>query len=193
VLANPHATIRRVEPIKGAAGCALPEPVRLDAVTREDGVRVSLEPAPVMRCAMAESVIDYVRIDLSAAAAKIGATLLKVATAAAYDCRGRNRIAGAKLSEHARGNALDIGALQLADGRVVAVGDPAMPAPLAEHWRNAACARFTTVLGPGSDPYHQNHIHVDLAERRSGYRMCQWVMQPGQERPGPGASAPPSP
>jgi len=37
-----------------------------------------------------------------------------------------------------------------------------------------ACARFTTVLGPGSDGYHEDHIHVDLMERHSGYRICQW-------------------
>jgi len=40
--------------------------------------------------------------------------------------------------------------------------------------RKSVCAHFTTVLGPGSDGYHENHIHVDLAERRGGYRMCQW-------------------
>ena len=38
----------------------------------------------------------------------------------------------------------------------------------------SVCARFTTVLGPGSDWYHEDHIHLDLAERRSGYRICQW-------------------
>jgi hypothetical protein len=39
---------------------------------------------------------------------------------------------------------------------------------------HSVCARFTTVLGPGSDWYHEDHIHLDLAERRSGYRICQW-------------------
>ena len=36
------------------------------------------------------------------------------------------------------------------------------------------CARFMTVLGPGSDGYHEEHIHLDLAERRNDYRICQW-------------------
>jgi hypothetical protein len=40
--------------------------------------------------------------------------------------------------------------------------------------RRSACARFTTVLGPGSDGYHENHFHVDLAQRRGDYRLCQW-------------------
>ena len=43
-----------------------------------------------------------------------------------------------------------------------------------EKFRASACARFTTVLGPGSDGYHENHIHLDLAVRNSGYRFCQW-------------------
>jgi len=30
------------------------------------------------------------------------------------------------------------------------------------------------VLGPGSDGYHEDHIHLDLMERRNDYRICQW-------------------
>ena len=46
----------------------------------------------------------------------------------------------------------------------------------------AACDRFTTVLGPGSDSYHETHIHLDLAQRYRGYRMCQWdVREPKPE------------
>ena len=40
--------------------------------------------------------------------------------------------------------------------------------------RMSACERFTTVLGPGSDGHHESHIHLDIAERRHGYRICQW-------------------
>ena len=36
------------------------------------------------------------------------------------------------------------------------------------------CARFSTVLGPGSDGYHEDHIHLDLMERRNNYKICQW-------------------
>ena len=44
----------------------------------------------------------------------------------------------------------------------------------ARRLRASACARFATVLGPGSDGYHEEHIHVDLAERHGGYKMCEW-------------------
>jgi len=31
--------------------------------------------------------------------------------------------------------------------------------------RLAACQRFLTVLGPGSDGYHENHLHLDMRHR----------------------------
>ena len=57
---------------------------------------------------------------------------------------------------------------------------------VAKYWREAlrasTCARFSTVLGPGSDGSHEQHIHVDLAERRGGYKMCEWdVREPVKE------------
>ena len=75
-----------------------------------------------------------------------------------------NLFLGAKLSEHGRGNALDIRALRLADGRAVELTDPQVPKDFREGLRQSVCARFTTVLGPGSDGYHEDHVHVDLAE-----------------------------
>ena len=45
---------------------------------------------------------------------------------------------------------------------------------LRESVLHSVCARFTTVLGPGSDWYHEDHIHLDLMERRNNYRICQW-------------------
>jgi extensin-like protein len=43
--------------------------------------------------------------------------------------------------------------------------------------RDSACRRFTTVLGPGSDSYHESHVHLDLIERRGGFRMCRWEVR----------------
>jgi hypothetical protein len=60
--------------------------------------------------------------------------------------------------------------------------DPHVAKDLREGLRKTTCARFITVLGPGSDGYHEDHVHVDLAERRSGYRICQWdVRDPESE------------
>ena len=48
---------------------------------------------------------------------------------------------------------------------------------------------FNFVLGPGSDGYHEDHVHVDLADRRSGYRVCQWDVRDKDEKPAPGPDA----
>jgi hypothetical protein len=52
--------------------------------------------------------------------------------------------------------------------------DPQVARNFREQMRRSACGRFNTVLGPGSDGYHENHVHVDLQERSRGFRMCQW-------------------
>jgi len=85
-----------------------------------------------------------------------------------------NRVAGAKLSEHGRANALDLRALRLANGRSISLTDRTVPRELRETVLHSACTRFSTVLGPGSDGYHEDHIHLDLMERRGNYRICQW-------------------
>jgi hypothetical protein len=56
----------------------------------------------------------------------------------------------------------------------VSLTDRTAARELREKFHASVCARFTTVLGPGSDWYHEDHVHLDLAERRSGYRICQW-------------------
>jgi hypothetical protein len=77
-------------------------------------------------------------------------------------------VPGGKLSEHGKGNAVDLRSFILADGRVVTLTDVTVTKDFRDGLRG-----FTTVLGPGSDSAHESHIHVDLIERR-GYRMCQW-------------------
>jgi len=89
-----------------------------------------------------------------------------------FECRGRNRAAGAKLSEHGKGNAIDLRSFILADGRAFGLTDVKVAKDFREDIRESACHRFTTVLGPGSDSQHDSHIHLDLIERRQGFRMC---------------------
>jgi hypothetical protein len=126
---------------------------------------------------MAEAVTDFVRRDLAPAAVAMGSPLSAIENHDSYDCRGRNRVAGAKLSEHGLANALDIRSVRLRDGRVVRPADAAAPREFRAAMKDAACGRFTTVLGPGSDGYHEDHIHLDRIERRGGYRMCQWDLR----------------
>jgi hypothetical protein len=81
------------------------------------------------------------------------------------------------MSEHGRANALDIGGLRLGDGRLIRLTDVDVSADWRTAVRTSACSRFNTVLGPGSDGHHEEHIHLDLAERHGGYKMCHWVVR----------------
>jgi hypothetical protein len=165
-----------VSGLSGDALCGDIAPVRLSAVRLPDGGRVELRPAAVARCEKALAFARWVRDDLADAVRYAGGRLERVEIAASYTCRPRNNVSGARLSEHGIANAIDVGALVLDKGRRITIDDKNAPAVLLAEMRRSACERFTTVLGPGSDAAHQHHLHVDLARRRGGYRMCQWTM-----------------
>jgi hypothetical protein len=160
--------------IHGPGSCGGDDLVRLEAVVLGDGKRVAVKPAAILRCTMAAAIADWVRGDVAPLAERLGTTLADLDNFDSFECRGRNRVSGAKLSEHGRANALDIRALKFANGQSLLLTDRAAPRAQREAVLNSVCARFTTVLGPGSDWYHEDHVHLDLAERRGGYRICQW-------------------
>jgi hypothetical protein len=178
-------TIAVVEPMPrllGPGGCGGGDMVRLKAALRPDGRRIELRPAPILRCPFAESLAGWLRDDVALLADKLGADLWSVETYDDFECRGQNRIAGAKLSEHGKGNAVDLRAFMLSDGQTLTLTDVTVAKNFRDELRDSACHRFTTVLGPGSDSHHEGHIHLDLADRRYGYRMCQWdVREPAVE------------
>jgi hypothetical protein len=161
-------------PITGPGECGTPDPVKLEAVVLPDKSKIAFTPPATLRCTMAEAVASWVREDAIALAQDLGGVLRAIENFDSYDCRGRNRVVGAITSEHGKANAIDVRGLRLADGKFVEFTDPNVSHGFREKVRTSVCARFTTVLGPGSDGYHENHIHVDLAQRRSGYRICQW-------------------
>ena len=166
----------------GPGECSVEDVVRLEAVWLADQTRVAVTPPAILRCSFVEAIVHWVREDLAPVVRAFGGPLKSIDNYAAYDCRGRNRIIGAKLSEHGKANALDVRSVKLASGSVIELTDPTVDKDFRERVRKSTCARFTTVLGPGSDGYHENHIHVDLAERAGGHRMCQWdVREPGEE------------
>jgi hypothetical protein len=103
----------------------------------------------------------------------------------AYSCRGMNGNRRASISEHAFGNALDIASFTLADGRKIAVKNGWHGLPEEQGFlrdvQAAACDQFSTVLAPGSNVYHYDHIHVDLMRRRDGHRACNPHAVSGEE------------
>jgi hypothetical protein len=160
--------------IQGPGGCGGTDLVKLEAIVLPNKHRVAVTPAATLRCSMATAIADWARTDLVPLTEKLGSELSVLDNFDSYECRGFNRVPGAHLSEHGHANALDVRALKLADGRSISLTDRAVSRELRETVLRSVCVRFMTVLGPGSDWYHEDHIHLDLMERRNNYRICQW-------------------
>jgi hypothetical protein len=181
VLASENVVAEKMPPIHSGL-CGIEHPLMLKAIVLADRRQIKLEPPVTMRCRLAGAVAQWIIEDVAPSVAASRQPLAALSGVGAYECRGRNGVAGAILSEHATGNALDIGGLKLADGKIVSVEQNDMPA-LFGKIRTSACARFATVLGPGADASHKTHLHVDLQERRGGYKMCQWDVAPPPPAP----------
>ncbi len=165
--------------IHGPGACGGDDLVRLEAVVLPDKSRVALTPAGIMRCTMATAVVNWIRNDVAPEVAKLGSQIRALDNFDSYECRGRNGDSSAHLSEHGRANAIDVHGFKLADGRMIELTDRTQPREFREAVLRSACTRFPTVLGPDSDWHHEDHIHLDLIERRSNYRICQWdVLDP---------------
>jgi hypothetical protein len=160
--------------IHGPGGCGGDDLVRLEAVVLSDKRQVAVKPAAILRCAMASQIADWIRTDIAPLAVGAGSVISGLDNFDSFECRGRNRVVGAQLSEHGRANALDVRALKLANGQSISLTDRTVSRELRENVLHSVCTRFTTVLGPGSDGYHEDHIHLDLMERHNNYKICQW-------------------
>ena len=177
------AKLRPLPRLMGPGACGGEDMVELATVLmdkgKNSGKAIDIKPAPVLRCEMAEQLALWVRDDIAVRVAQNGLTLASVETYDDFSCRGRNRVSGARLSEHGKGNAVDIRSITFTDRRSALLTDKGFAKDVRTDLRASACARFTTVLGPGSDGYHEEHIHLDLIQRRGGFRMCQWdVLEP---------------
>jgi hypothetical protein len=147
---------------------------------------VAVKPAATLACPIV-SVLDRWLTDSVQPAAQrwFGARVVEIKQISAYSCRGMNGNANAHISEHAFGNALDIAAFTLADGRRITVKDGWHGMPEEQGFlrdvQAAACREFNTVLAPGSNAYHSDHIHVDLMRRASQRLICEPEAVSGEE------------
>jgi hypothetical protein len=166
-------------PAESNQDCRIDDPVKLRAIPvagREKPLRMPAEP--LVACRFAESLGTW--LGSLVAPAILGATgseLAAVQTGPGFQCRNRNRLSSGKLSAHAEGLALDIASFELANESRIAIKPDGQDQHLEtiNAVRRAACGWFTTVLGPGSDASHADHLHVDLQIHGSSdrYRICQ--------------------
>ena len=159
------------------SACAIGEPVSLLSVKAHGGAPIRISGDLVLDCHMAETVGSWIT-DVAAPilANATGSPLRALRDTGGYECRNRNRRPDGKLSAHAQGLAMDLGAFEIANGSVIAVTsqEPTARSAIAA-LRRAACGWFLTVLGPGSDPDHATHLHFDLQQHGSSdrYRICE--------------------
>ena len=157
-------------------------PGRISACGVQDAVKirsvagVTLSQQAVMDCTTAKTLKRWVESGLKPAVGSQGGGVAGLRVAAHYACRTRNNQPGAKVSEHGKGRAIDIAAVRLKDGSEISVlrdwGRGAKGASL-KRMHGSACRTFGTVLGPGSDGHHRDHLHFDTARHRSGGSYCR--------------------
>jgi hypothetical protein len=147
---------------------------------------VAVTPTATLACPIVSALDRWLADSVQPSAMRwFGARVVEIKQISAYSCRGMNGNSRAHISEHAFGNALDIAAFTLADGRRITVKDGWKGMPEEQGFlrdvQGAACQQFNTVLAPGSNVYHYDHIHVDLMRRSSRRIICQPAAASGEE------------
>jgi hypothetical protein len=160
--------------------CKIVDPVIL--ISAKDPTRpgksIIFHERPLLSCKMAARLATF-SVSNAAPLAKsfLGHTITSISTGPGYECRPRNRQAGAKISSHGQGNAIDIATIKLEGGRIISIEKPDKAATIQflTALRFSACTTFNTVLGPGADDAHANHIHLDLEPRgkTGSAKFCQ--------------------
>jgi hypothetical protein len=145
---------------------------------------VEIKPAATLACPIVSALDRWILDAVQPAAQRwFRQPVTEIRQISAYSCRGMNGQAGARISEHAFGNALDIASFVLADGRRITVKNGWKGSPEEQGFlrdvQGAACDQFNTVLAPGSNRFHYDHIHVDLMRRASGNKICNPDQIPG--------------
>ena len=170
------AECRAVLERSGVAFTALPAAGE-GACRREDRTVIAataLAPdPPAATCAVGAGMVLWLRQSVQPAAERLlGSPVARVEHFGAYSCR---RLYGRDVgpwSEHATGNAIDVAAFVLEDGRRIGVarawtqgGEEAAFLRLA---RDEACDVFGTVLSPDYNAAHADHLHLDQEARGFG-------------------------
>ena len=175
----------RAEPTLPGVGQQVPlGPPRSPMVTGTIGP-VAVQPPATLACPIVSALDQWISAAVQPAALRwFRQPVVEIKQISAYSCRGMNGDPNAHISEHAFGNALDIAEFVLADGHRISVQYGWRGSPEEQGFLHdvqlAACREFSTVLAPGANVYHYNHIHVDLMRRSSGRHICEPGAIPGE-------------
>lgn len=164
---------RDVPRISKGRSCGIAWPVELSGLS--GGIQI--KPAAQVNCQITEAFARWVKQELvPSTRTRYLSGVSAIHQMSSYSCRTMNSQRGAAMSEHAKGNAIDVGKIVLKSGKAIAIEKKGFFAfrekGLLKSVRSDSCKYFSTVLGPGSDRYHKDHFHFDLRARKSGYRHC---------------------
>lgn len=162
-------------PIYRSQSCRIDNPIEVSGFASGS---IAFKPAATLNCQVTEAFARWIKGDLQPSARlRYLSGVNTIYNAGGYSCRTMNHRRGAKISEHSRGNAIDVTKIVLNNGKNVTVRKPGFFAfrekGLLNSVRSDACDYFTTVLGPGYNREHADHFHFDLMPRRSGHRACK--------------------
>jgi hypothetical protein len=168
------AKFEPTDPINEGNGCGIKQPIDVAEVL--PGVDLG---GATMRCKTALTMAHWLKDTVQPAmnVAMPGRKIVRLVPGSTYQCRLRNGASTGKISEHARGNAFDVAAFKLDNGETIEMKprdeDSTLEGAFQRTATAGACLHFTTVLSPGSDAAHQDHLHLDVLERTNGYRYCR--------------------
>ena len=145
----------------------------------------AVTPPATLACPLVSALDRWVSEGVQPAALHwFGSQVTEIKQIGSYSCREMVGSGTSNMSEHAFGDALDIAGFTLADGRKITVKDGWHGTPEEQGFLHDvqlyACETFTTVLAPGYNVYHYDHIHVDLMRRASGRHPCRPDAIPGE-------------
>ncbi|WP_424943458.1 extensin family protein [Aliiroseovarius crassostreae] len=155
--------------------CGILRPLVVDKIT----TGVAITPAATLRCDAVRSLARWTRDFVLPAARRLEdrGALVAIQNGSGYVCRARNGTSDRKLSQHALGSGFDVMGFTFETGAAIPIEPREADGTMAEAFQDAvrasACLDFTTVLGPGSNAAHENHLHLDVIKRSTGYRICE--------------------
>lgn len=166
VCGDPDIQGETVGTVDGRGRCGIENAVRLRSVAG-----VGFSERPTMDCTTAKALKTWIQNGLKPTIGSEGGGVAQILVAGHYTCRPRNNQAGARLSEHSFGRAIDISGFRLQNGERISVLNDWNSRDDGQQLRQmhrAACGPFGTVLGPAANAAHRDHFHFDTARYRSG-------------------------
>ena len=184
----------RGKAIDGPGTCGMQQPLKVSAFSNGG---IGLTSSATLSCPVVATTDKWLAEVVQPAAMNVlGAQVIEL-RAGSYSCRAMNNgTATTRTSEHAFGNAVDVFSFRLNDNRVVTVKDGWRGSPEEQNFLRevfvGACEHFSTVLGPGADPLHYDHFHIDLARHAKGRHICKPVIKytPNYNLPPPDPTRP---